>query len=537
MEESSLLSADGDRTHASQQYDDSTPPPSFAAQQHAKPFNLDVPFSSIRRGAHKVQIPRWRYLFLTALVLEDLAVFLFSLVICFTLKPESYVSLSATMPTWIFMILQCFVWLAALTGCGAYQRHIMTDGYRIYTIILNSAFITIVGSGYLVYMFDLSLPRTAVIKAPALAACLEILMRWCFKQYMLRTRNNGQCLYNTVIIGSPQGIIDNLKMLESSSVLGYRPIAVCPVVNEGDGSHNFIAAMQDEQYFSEFPVHQIPFSSNIANDLHAMHTQILLVTDTVSRDSEQMRALSLLMESRGIELAFTVSVADVGGHRLHLRDSSQLQVLTASLPQYSYPAALLKRLYDIIVSAAALVIAGPLVMLPIALAIKDEDKGPVFYTQERIGKNGKPFKFYKFRSMVTDADQKDKELAEKYGQEYGALFKLQDDPRVTTVGKIIRKFSLDEIPQFYNVLKGDMSIVGPRPQRQYEVNNYSSIYTTRLLVKPGITGPWQISGRSDLSQEQSEQLDVSYIENWSITSDIVITLKTAVAVFRAVGAY
>ncbi|MFT8359120.1 sugar transferase [Bifidobacterium aquikefiri] len=105
------------------------------------------------------------------------------------------------------------------------------------------------------------------------------------------------------------------------------------------------------------------------------------------------------------------------------------------------------------------------------------------------------------------------------------------------MGKIIRKFSLDEIPQFYNVLIGDMSIVGPRPQRQYEVNNYSSIYTTRLLVKPGITGPWQISGRSNLSQEQSEQLDVSYIENWSITGDIVITLKTAVAIFKAVGAY
>ncbi|MFT8532045.1 sugar transferase [Bifidobacterium aquikefiri] len=538
MEESSLLgNADGDTTYASQPCDNPTMPPSFAAQRHAKPFNLNVSFADIRHGAHKAQIPRWRYLFMFALILEDLAVFLFSLVICFVLKPESYITLSATMPTWLFMILQCGIWLAALGGCGAYQRHIMTDGYRIYTMILNSAFITIVGSGYLVYMFELSLPRTAVIEAPALAACLEILMRWSFKQYILRIRRRGQCLYNTVIIGSPQGIIDNLRMLKSSSVLGYRPIAVCPVVNEGNGSHNFTAAAEGPAFFSEFPVRFIPFSSDIANDLHAVNTQILLVTDTVARDSEQMRALSLLMESRGIELAFTVSVADVGGHRLHLRDSSQLQVLSASLPQYSYPAAILKRLYDIIVSAAALVIAGPLVMLPIALAIKDEDKGPVFYAQERIGKNGKPFKFYKFRSMVTDADQKDKELAEKYGQEYGTLFKLQDDPRVTTVGKIIRKFSLDEIPQFYNVLIGDMSIVGPRPQRQYEVNNYSSIYTTRLLVKPGITGPWQISGRSDLSQEQSEQLDVSYIENWSITGDIVITLKTAVAIFKAVGAY
>ncbi|OZG65596.1 exopolysaccharide biosynthesis polyprenyl glycosylphosphotransferase [Bifidobacterium aquikefiri] len=538
MEESSLLgNADGDTTYASQPCDNPTMPPSFAAQRHAKPFNLNVSFADIRHGAHKAQIPRWRYLFMFALILEDLAVFLFSLVICFVLKPESYITLSATMPTWLFMILQCGIWLAALGGCGAYQRHIMTDGYRIYTMILNSAFITIVGSGYLVYMFELSLPRTAVIEAPALAACLEILMRWGFKQYILRIRNKGQCLYNTVIIGSPQGIIDNLRMLKSSSVLGYRPIAVCPVVNEGNGSHNFTAAVEGPVYFSEFPVRFIPFSSDIANDLHAVNTQILLVTDTVARDSEQMRALSLLMESRGIELAFTVSVADVGGHRLHLRDSSQLQVLSASLPQYSYPAAILKRLYDIVVSAAALIVIGPLLIFPAALAIKNEDNGPVFYSQERIGKDGKPFKIFKLRSMHVNADKMAQELAEQTGKNHEFIFKLKDDPRITQVGKTIRKYSIDELPQFFNVLKGDMSIVGPGPHLQKEVQKFNTLYSTRLLVKPGITGPWQISGRSNLTQELSEQLDVSYIENWSITGDIVITLKTAVAIFKAVGAY
>lgn len=139
--------------------------------------------------------------------------------------------------------------------------------------------------------------------------------------------------------------------------------------------------------------------------------------------------------------------------------------------------------------------------------------------------------------MHVNADKMAQELAEQTGKNHEFIFKLKDDPRITQVGKTIRKYSIDELPQFFNVLKGDMSIVGPRPHLQKEVQKFNTLYSTRLLVKPGITVPWQISGRSNLTQELSEQLDVSYIENWSITGDIVITLKTAVAIFKAVGAY
>lgn len=162
---------------------------------------------------------------------------------------------------------------------------------------------------------------------------------------------------------------------------------------------------------------------------------------------------------------------------------------------------------------------------------------PIFFSQQRIGLHGKPFTMYKFRSMVTNAEELKKKLAEENGQTDRFIFKMKDDPRITKVGRFIRKTSLDEFPQFFNVLKGDMSLVGPRPALPEEVARYGSLYSTRLLVKPGITGPWQVSGRSDLSQEQSEYLDVSYIENWSIAGDLAILAKTVLVVFRGTGSY
>ena len=236
----------------------------------------------------------------------------------------------------------------------------------------------------------------------------------------------------------------------------------------------------------------------------------------------------------GIELALTASVADLSGANLQLHNDPSMPILTARLAQYSLPTRIFKRVCDIVLSLVAIILSSP-IMLWAAYKVKREDGGPVFYSQTRIGIYGKPFTMYKFRSMRLNADKMDAEVAAAAGVELGTTFKVKDDPRVTKIGKFIRKTSIDEVPQFFNVLKGDMSMVGPRPQRQYEVDQYSPLYSTRLLVKPGITGPWQISGRNDLSQEQSEYADVSYIQNWSITGDIAILLKTVGAVFNGTG--
>lgn len=195
-----------------------------------------------------------------------------------------------------------------------------------------------------------------------------------------------------------------------------------------------------------------------------------------------------------------------------------------------------KRIFDIVVSSLAIVLSS-WIMLIVAIAIKIEDGGPVFYKQERIGLRGKPFYIHKFRSMRVDADKHLKEVLAANGQEMGARYKLKHDPRITKVGNFIRKTSLDELPQFFDVFMGNMSVVGPRPQRDFEVQEYDPVYATRLLVKPGITGPWQVSGRNDLDEEESRQLDVSYVQDWSVMGDIVYIMRTIGTVLHPSGAY
>lgn len=196
----------------------------------------------------------------------------------------------------------------------------------------------------------------------------------------------------------------------------------------------------------------------------------------------------------------------------------------------------LKRLMDILGSIIGLLILSPLFVI-IALAIKKEEKnGPVFFSQIRIGKNGNEFKMYKFRSMCVDAEVKLKELL-KYNEVEGAMFKIKDDPRVTKIGKFVRKTSIDELPQLFNVLKGDMSLVGPRPPLEREVKEYSTYDKQRLVIKPGCTGIWQISGRNNVGFNEMVNMDIRYIRNLSILNDIKIILKTAWIMIKPNGAY
>lgn len=196
----------------------------------------------------------------------------------------------------------------------------------------------------------------------------------------------------------------------------------------------------------------------------------------------------------------------------------------------------LKRLMDIIGSSIGLFILAPLFLI-VAIAIKREEKnGPIFFSQKRIGKDGKEFKMYKFRSMCVDAEAKLNELL-KYNEVEGAMFKIKDDPRVTKIGKFIRKTSVDELPQLLNVLKGDMSLVGPRPPLEREVKEYSTYDKQRLLIKPGCTGVWQISGRSDVDFNDMVEMDIEYIKNLSILNDIKIILKTIIVMVKPAGAY
>ena len=279
----------------------------------------------------------------------------------------------------------------------------------------------------------------------------------------------------------------------------------------------------------------LPYCKNFAERAVAVGVQTVMVTDVMQRFSDNFNTFVLDLESMNLEIAVVTSAVDVSGHETNIRVLQGTTVMTISLTQYSPWAMCKKRAFDIVVSLIALLVSA-IVSVPVAIAIKLTDGGPIFYMQTRVGRRDKTFKMIKFRSMVVNADKMKAELAEENGQKGRFIFKMKDDPRVTKMGKFIRKFSIDELPQFINVLKGDMSLVGTRPPTVAEFKQYEGHHKRRLSMKPGITGMWQAYGRKTVSDfEEIVKMDLNYIDNWSIMLDIKILFKTVQSVLTTGG--
>jgi exopolysaccharide biosynthesis polyprenyl glycosylphosphotransferase len=252
-------------------------------------------------------------------------------------------------------------------------------------------------------------------------------------------------------------------------------------------------------------------------------------------DGIKLRTLAWELEKTGTDLYVAPALLDVAGPRTTIRAAAGLTLLHVDHPQLSGPRQVLKDLFDRSMAVLVLLVFSPL-MLGIALAIRLTDKGPALFTQVRVGKDGHPFKIYKFRTMVVDAEARLAEIRQR-NEFDGVLFKIRKDPRITAIGARLRKWSLDELPQLINVLRGDMSLVGPRPALPEEAAVYADHVRRRLVVKPGLTGMWQVNGRSDLSWEETVRLDLRYVENWSFALDLQIMWKTFSVIFRGAGAY
>jgi exopolysaccharide biosynthesis polyprenyl glycosylphosphotransferase len=285
----------------------------------------------------------------------------------------------------------------------------------------------------------------------------------------------------------------------------------------------------DKTFCARGSVHTI---ANVAAQLSA---DAVIVASTPKNDSEFLKRLSWQLEGNAAELVLSSPLADVVGPRLALKPVEGLPLIQVEIPTFEGSRYLLKRTMDIAISAIALLFIG--VMTPfIALAIKIDDGGPILFRQTRVGRDGRHFHMLKFRSMSNNAEVVRDELHEQ-NEGAGPLFKMRGDPRITRVGAILRKYSIDELPQFWNVMIGDMSVVGPRPPLPSEVTAYDGTVYRRLYIKPGITGLWQISGRSDLSWEDTVRLDLRYVENWSVVGDLTIVWRTFGSVMQAKGAY
>ena len=252
-------------------------------------------------------------------------------------------------------------------------------------------------------------------------------------------------------------------------------------------------------------------------------------------DAMLSRQLAWAMERS--EFAFFVSPAltDIAGPRLSVEPVRGMVMLRVDLPRFTGPTRVIKRAMDIVASLILLAVAG-IPMLIIGILIRLDSKGPAHFKQQRAGVDGRIFTCWKFRTMSADADSQRDQLRAEYGDD-GATFKLEHDPRVTRIGHFLRKYSIDELPQLVNVLRGDMGLVGPRPHPLDDVARYDQLALRRLLVKPGMTGLWQVSGRSDLSWDESVMLDLYYVENWSLALDVIILGRTLTAVLRSAGSY
>ncbi|HEU4910346.1 MAG TPA: exopolysaccharide biosynthesis polyprenyl glycosylphosphotransferase, partial [Actinomycetes bacterium] len=259
------------------------------------------------------------------------------------------------------------------------------------------------------------------------------------------------------------------------------------------------------------------------------------VTASRGLTSGVLRRLGWDLEGAGVDLIVAPALTDVAGPRVHVRPVSGLQLLYVEQPEFTGPTRVMKEAFDRVSAALALLVVSP-VLLVIAALVKMSSSGPVIFRQVRVGQDGSMFTVYKVRTMVVDAERRLGDLWQR-NQSNEVLFKLKHDPRVTRVGRLLRRFSLDELPQLVNVLTGTMSLVGPRPALPSETERYGRTTSRRLLVKPGITGLWQVSGRSDLSWEDSVRLDLYYVENWSFAGDIQILWKTLYAVITQRGAY
>ena len=491
-----------------------------------------------------VNVAYWRLFVNAALTVCDMAAFVLASVIVLMARNEAalysarfhfHINLA------VYVVVCALIWALCMHSVGVYHRHVMGDGYQLNLLLFKGAVL----AGIMVCAVDfilnsyVSLLSTALIMVCALL--ITMAERFVIRRLVLFGREKGAYSYATVVVGSCEGIEHALRFLSQKQQLNYRTVAVCPIGLNAQTGH-IEAASAPEGFMQEIrricgkniPV--LAYGGDLAERAVAMGAQTVMVTDVLQRFSDNFNTFVLSLESMNLEIALVTSAVDVSGHETNVRVIQGTTVMTICLPQYSPWAKLQKRIFDIVVSLIAIILSSP-IMLVTAIAIKLEDHGPVFYKQERIGLRGKPFKIHKFRSMYVNADAKLAEVAAANGQELGARVKIKKDPRITKVGHFIRKTSIDELPQFFDSLIGTMSVVGPRPQRQFEVDEYNQVYATRLLVKPGITGPWQVSGRNDLSEEESQQLDVGYVQGWSVLGDIVYILRTIGTVVHPNGAY
>ncbi|WP_233492531.1 sugar transferase [Blastococcus sp. TF02A-30] len=422
------------------------------------------------------------------------------------------------------VLLLPLVWGAAMLVSRAYEQRYLWLGPEEFRRVFNAAAMLLAALGTISWAFKLELARGFVVVAVPLAALLTLLQRYGQRRLLHAGRRRGNFQQTMMIVGHRSAVAALREQIDREAHHGYRVVGCCLP----DGH-----ALDNAEAFDGIPV--LGSLDDVAAMVREHQVDAVAVMPCPELDGPTLRRLGWDLEKTRAELLLAPAVTDVVGSRVSIRPVCGLPLLHMERPELTGVRRLTKELFDRSAAFAGILLLMP-VLLGLAVAVKSTSRGPVLYKQERVGRDGRTFSMLKFRSMVVDADRMVGSLvAESEGNE--VLFKMKADPRVTRVGKVLRRYSLDELPQLINVLRGEMSLVGPRPPLPTEVERYGFDMHRRFLVKPGLTGLWQVSGRSDLSWDDSVRIDVRYVENWSLTFDFMILWKTLGAVLRGSGAY
>jgi exopolysaccharide biosynthesis polyprenyl glycosylphosphotransferase len=425
---------------------------------------------------------------------------------------DQYLILSLALP---------LVWVVAVRVFGGYEKRFLGAGPDEFRRILNAG-LSLTGALALIsYAVNNELSRIYLLVSMQVIVVLDLLVRYALRKRLHWRRAHGQCMTSVVAVGHEPAVRQLVSELRREPHHGLQVVAAC------------LAGATDVNEVAGVPVvGELDDAASVVRNLNAGTVAVLSCPEM---DGVKLRTLAWELEKTGTDLCVAPALLDVAGPRTTVRPTAGLTLLHVDHPQLSGPRQVVKDLFDRCAAAFGLLVLSPL-MLAIAVAIRLSDKGPVLFIQTRVGKEGCPFRMYKFRTMVVDAEQRLLELRDR-NEFDGVLFKMRRDPRVTAIGARLRKWSFDELPQLINVFRGEMSLVGPRPALPDEASKYADHVRRRLVVKPGLTGLWQVNGRSDLSWEESVRLDLRYVENWSFVLDLQILWKTFSVIFRGSGAY
>jgi len=419
--------------------------------------------------------------------------------------------------------LMALTWLVMLRIQGCYQAEIFGAGADEYKRVVSASVLTaaLIGVGSFLTKYDLSrgfFVLSYLIGVPAL-----LLARYAARMALRRIRLRGRLRRPVLVAGRPGHVDEIAGVFARDRWLGYDVVG---------------ALLPFEVLDLEETAAGIPIVGRVRDAVAAVDShdaEALFITSSAVRSASEMRELAWDLEGHDIDLIVAPSLTDVAAERVKMRPTGGLPLVYVERPRSREASRWAKRSFDVVASATLILVSLPL-MAAVAVWIRMNDRGAVLFRQPRVGRDGLPFDCLKFRTMVIDAHSRIADLQADQ-QSSALLFKMADDPRITRPGRWLRRYSIDELPQLFNVLRGDMSLVGPRPQVSEEVAEYEGPMSRRLRVRPGMTGLWQVSGRNDLSIADAVRLDLYYVDNWSMLQDLVILIRTVDAVVRGRGAY